>query len=746
MKLPACRQALRGGLAAWAVVILALPLWPQNVPSGEATSGVRLQLRLTVPATKFHQGELIPLELSYTSDTPKRYQIETSLQRICGQGPAQFIVTPSESTHDPERTYRASTGGGCGGDFATGIGWLSPTPAKVPAILNEFIAIDRPGHYHLEVISRQVSDADGSVSRPVPLTLQSNQVQFEIVAADPVWQRAEINHIRDVLDHTPPSDGFFPGTPRTDAVEALRFLTSEDAAREMARRLRGEESSVDFEYLLGLVDSPQRAAATYEMNELLQDPDFPVSDRFFQTLGILALDPQGYSGKMPDLRGEHERALRERLLDALPIKRGKALAASLATVIGERISLPPDETRALIAPMLSSFAQLPPELQIAWLQDQWAEAKGPEWLPVVRAIATRYQDFPEPREVHAWQSLQLRGAALRDWYELDPAGAREAVITEVTRARPRYDASVLGLLPDPTLPEAEGLLAENFLAAEDYEIEGKLASLLLRYADGEVLPVVLPKIEDKVGTWACEPQGRILAFALKAEPETAKPLIERALAARGPHSSACRHTVLTEVAQLQPSPSLEEIAIPALDDPDPELAANAAAYLGEYGSAGAEQSLWQHFQAWSQRWNGRAGELRFVFGSENSNAAEVGRGEALAHALATGVGWLADESMLRRLIALAVTPNMKQQLENDEADWERRPMAITAFSTRPLSFSLAQYNLRSLEELKTKLGEFPRGAAFRWSGYGSPEERQTFQDISEFASKNGLMVSVADPN
>lgn len=86
---------------------------------------------------------------------------------------------------------------------------------------------------------------------------------------------------------------------------------------------------------------------------------------------------------------------------------------------------------------------------------------------------------------------------------------------------------------------------------------------------------------------------------------------------------------------------------------------------------------------------------------------------------------------------------MKQQLENDEAYWEQRPMTITAFSTQ---FSLAQYTLRSLDELESKLGEFPRGTAFHWSGDGSPEAREALKAVSEFASKNGLEVTVTTPN
>ena len=204
--------------------------------------------------------------------------------------------------------------------------------------------------------------------------------------------------------------------------------------------------------------------------------------------------------------------------------------------------------------------------------------------------------------------------------------------------------------------------------------------------------------------------------------------------------------VLTDVGRLQPSPSLEDIAMPALDDPDPQVAINAAEYLGEYGSAAVEEALWQHYQAWSQQWTGHADELRVIPGSDNPNQWEAGRGVSLARALATGVAWLADDKTLLRIAALDVTGSVKVQLESEAAVWRQQPITIAAVPGQPLSFLLAQYNLRSLDELKTKLAEFSRGTAFSWSGDESPEAQAAFEEISAVASKYGLMLNRAAHN
>jgi len=118
--------------------------------------------------------------------------------------------------------------------------------------------------------------------------------------------------------------------------------------------------------------------------------------------------------------------------------------------------------------------------------------KDPKWLPVLRALALKYEDFPELREMHAYESLQLSAAALTRWYELDPEWARGAVI------------------------------AEHLLAADNYEIEGNLASLLFRYADGAVLPDVLKEFKKKEGNWAGDTLFQLLAYLLKVDPQTAR--------------------------------------------------------------------------------------------------------------------------------------------------------------------------------------------------------------------------------
>ncbi len=404
-----------------------------------------------------------------------------------------------------------------------------------------------------------------------PVEVQSNSIEIKIVAPDPAWQAAELANIREMLDHSPPAEPDAPDQPRQAAMARLRYLGTESAALEMARRLRGDGGYSDVECMFGLIASPHRDAGLAEMNNLFGTPDFPISGTFLMTMAILPLDPT-----------------------ATP----------------------------------------------------------------------------------------------------------------------------------------ESLRANMF-----------------RYTDSGAWPQVAGKVTENVGTWACEPQDTMLAYALRVDPETARPLLERAIAARGPQDNACRHMLFTDVGALQQDPILEELAIKSLTDPDPEVAQAAACYLGIHGSAAAEQPLWERYQAWSSQWRGREQEFRFTYAARNPNTKQEGIGEQLATALASGLGWLSDETKLRHIVELGVGQNIPRNIDRDLQVWSEQPRTIacnpTGSARSPISFAVAQYDLHSIEDLKTKLGQFPAGSKFLWSSFDpntSAECDKAFADASQFAARNGIRL------
>jgi hypothetical protein len=706
------------------------------------------QLRLSLSKTEFHCGEVIPLDLAFTAEGPDRYQISlASYDRSGRMSHDQFLIDPKEGTSDPVQLYFNSGWVFLGGGLFS-VKFLSTSPTFIPLDLNEWVRFDQPGAYRLTVVSYRVNDTRASdYPRNAGRELKSNSVDLRIIASDAAWQQAQLKQIVEALGRPGPSGGDRQNDPRQAAMKALRYLGSEEAAGELARRLRGEDSHADWDCMFGLIGSPHRDAGLMEMNKLLEDPEFPVSDLFLTTMSVLPLDSNEPPESLRKQREEILQALRQRLASALSNKHGKALAVSLDTAMsGNNSKMPPDIKGKLVPQLIETFSALAVEKQVAWLEYRWKDVAGPAWLPVVRALALHYEDFPELRAMPAYQSLQLSAAALKRWYELDPEGARGAVITEITRPKPRYNANTLGLLPDQTLPDVEHVIAEHLLATDNYEIEGNLASLLFRYADGAVLRDVLREFKKKEGNWAGDTLYQLLAYLLKVDPQTARPLLEREAAVRCPPGRGCAYVVFATIGGLQNSPILEELALKTLLDPDPSAVIDAVNYLGKYGSPNAEQALWSRYDAWSREWSGRADELRFVAAGKNPHVWDANLGQSLARALASGTNWFCDESKLRRIQALGVGANIQGDTEQALRAWSQRPFTITYYGNIPPTFALAQYNPLSLDLLKKKLTQFPAGTKFVLSPSNpspSPDELKIRDEIFQFAAKNGITLMCA---
>jgi hypothetical protein len=241
------------------------------------------------------------------------------------------------------------------------------------------------------------------------------------------------------------------------------------------------------------------------------------------------------------------------------------------------------------------------------------------------------------------------------------------------------------------------------------------------------------------------PQTGFLAYILKFDPEAARPLIQRAVAARDAGSNACRHSVFMDIGIKHQSPVLEDLAVTSLNDPDPQVAANAAAYLGRYGSEAAEQPLWTRYLAWSRDWTGREKELRTGFGaSENPNLWQSSLGQNLARALAEGNGWFYDDAQLRRLRDVAVGEGDRSMVESALQSASGRAIGfIPNFSEPPGSYRVAQYDQLTNEQLRAKLAQFPAGTVFHWASYGlaeSPDQVKAFRGAADAAEKSGMKL------
>src|SRR5262249_21284449 len=144
------------------------------------------------------------------------------------------------------------------------------------------------------------------------------------------------------------------------------------------------------------------------------------------------------------------------------------------------------------------------------------------------------------------------------------------------------------------LPPALARIASHTARDLDYE-------LVDRYADPASLGVVQAAFEEHAGQWACAPQSAMLRYVLRVAPDYGATQVSAGLNAR--KMTGCFRFLLQELsAEL---PRVEQAAIGALDDSDPELVQDAVRALSRWGSADAEKALWTRLERFHREWAGR---------------------------------------------------------------------------------------------------------------------------------------------
>ncbi|HEX8070539.1 MAG TPA: hypothetical protein VF546_11340 [Pyrinomonadaceae bacterium] len=729
---------------------------PQE-PAARNPAGVTFKLRLKNGQTQFRQGEVIRLELAFSSSVPGVYKLDArSYDRSGRLNTDTFHLTPQAGVVDPLEDYYESLEAYMGGGLSS-TPTLEAKPYVVPADLNEWFRFDRPGRFRLYVTSPRVYSQRARAGRE-SFVLTSNVVTFDVLPAEPAWARQRLRAITQTLD----APG--QGSARRETCRELRFLNTEAATRELVRRFQGHDEC-DFDYAFGLYGTPHRALAVAEMERQLGAPAFPVTRAFLNTLARLAFWSQN-PPPLPPYPDDTERrkdweelwhARRaaqaqvvgrylERLAAGVFGKERAARAVSLATLLDFREDAPradAAQTNTLAAALAAVFGELPPGEQYELLDYGWAQVAGPAMLPAVRRA---YQHPPQSDQ-------RVRGVALRRLYELAPEEGRQLILREIRRPAPGVGIEALGVLPDETLPEVDALVLEELgraLRSDEPDADAPapydtdlLAALVERYASAAVLAPVRAAYEERIGRMPCQPQNYLLAYFLRVEPAYGAQLVERALGARA--ETGCFRMVLTELGKRPLAPELERVLVSALDDKESEIVTQAAQLLGVRGSAGAEAALWQRLTRLHADWHERAEELD---DERNMMASPAQTELALARALGTGTNWLADRERLTRLRQLCVGQECRREVE---AYLERARPALAvnldAATGTIISLAVAQYEFASWAALKDKLAQFPPGTTFTWAVFnGDPHtEARAFADLKTYLEPRGLRLVKAPP-
>lgn len=104
--------------------------------------------------------------------------------------------------------------------------------------LNEWVALDKPGHYSVYVTSGRV----GTPDKAEPVELRSNSLDFDVVPADPAWQQQTLSTASATLNM-----GSSTEAEKAGALRVLRFLDTPASVHELVFRLgtRGDRNGWD---------------------------------------------------------------------------------------------------------------------------------------------------------------------------------------------------------------------------------------------------------------------------------------------------------------------------------------------------------------------------------------------------------------------------------------------------------------------------------------------------------------------
>ena len=322
----------------------------------ENPEGVALTVSLESGRRWFEMGEVVRLQLSFSSQIPDTYQLALMTYSRSGRLNVDLAtVTPAVGAVDPlEDYFGAGLFGFLGGGALPPPEVLGQEPVSASLVLNEHLRFNRPGRYRLFVVSNRVEPVDQYAG----LSVASNVIDLEILPADASWQQRLTAEAVAALRN----DG--DTTELEAACRVLRFVGTAEAVIAILDHypLRAARSC-QHEFSFGLIGAPPslRDYAAREMMLRLRDPHYPIRPRFLRDLAFLTYLTQhpdyAVSAGTPlaawaDRRSAYDRILEqcvEDLANAITAKEGRALAISAMTLDDFREVFPPGFGHALAA-------------------------------------------------------------------------------------------------------------------------------------------------------------------------------------------------------------------------------------------------------------------------------------------------------------------------------------------------------------------------------------------------------------
>ncbi len=667
---------------------LALLVQPSAPP-------VELSLRLLDAKSRFFAGELIRVEIHLKDPAKSHWSA------------AGFVVDPGPNCdlqhHCGSHDMRTSHRGGLHVDLGRRTG-------PIVANLNEYVPRLPAGHYTVRYRLRQLvaKDVGGRqrayVFAELPVVLISNPIQFEIVPATKAWIRSTVACARTAIETTgiQARDGW---RIRETAAARLRFIDHPLAWRA-ALDLESTQANL-FDLLSGLYESTHPVEVCKEMRERSVLPSYPAGERFLGIMAAVCAKAEGHKGYEADFEFRSRAAAL--LASSLPSKTGQARIETLRTLLRALSESVQRHVTPPWAPVVAEvFAASYGDAQAHQLRDfldwQWPFLRSPRMESILDSIIAK----PAGNATEA----EVRNLALKRLCELNPEKGRKQLLAELHDFRTSADLDVFVLLPPGAVGEIDDVLIENLNKAQSppYGDSRKMLRLIPRYGS----PRSLDRFKE-VYEMQRDPCGAgLIAYFLRVDPAHAGSILKRQPWDMHAPAPPCTAELIAQVPPLYMHRVMEEYLAAFLQHSDVRIKGAAAVALGQYGSAWAEEPLWQAYLYFHEWWKNRREDLE-----KQEFVGNVYLEKELRNALARGAGWLTDEAKLKRIDALCLGWGCLHDSSQDLNAW-RGPLRVAVYADSASYFraEVAHYtNLHSMEALERKLAQFPRGTVFQTAVY-----------------------------
>jgi hypothetical protein len=669
--------------------------------------GVTFTIATEGGRTRFAEGEPIALDLEFSSTVADTYQLDLGLYDRSGRLWSEtFQFDPPESVVDPLGDYFIGQHGGFGGIRPMPV-FLTREKTKVRVTLNEWARFKGPGRYRFTMQSTRVfmmkGDEQHRSQAPVDVA-SANVVELEIVHDD-AWAQKELARVKTLL-----ATG---GDEETKtARQALRFLTTPEAARAMVDDLcRPTQPEDTWSVEAGLYGSPDRAAVIGLLKDGVARPDCGVSSTLLDLLTRLSMVGGKPNVPMTDARAPFVRML----VAALPHKSPEAGPVSVLAALGAvsdsdngktTQSTQAEDLRRQLTPLLG---KLPDEALQTLLADDWELVRSPAIGPALLDIAGQAR----PRG-QMFQSLS--DLALSRLLEVDYESAHTFILAELARgARTSFSGATLSRLKEKELPTLDRVLAAALGAPETDGITLELhAELFARYASGAYLK----------GAWVAYRAVPYFRVSLLS-------YLSRHDRKAGEAEILHLHDIdsIQRLARVFWSPTVEAAAIAKLDGTDSR---GAAELLAQRGSPTAEKALWKKLTA-----------LRAMKTKDNE-------ADPIQTAILRGAAWMVSVDKLKALAALCKDDRCKDDLKTHIDRWgEGGTHPVFVLWSIPRSGAvtgwLAHYDIRSVSDLQTRIGQLPLGSILVWQTKAADVDPQVMAQVRQWATARKVKIS-ADPS